>query len=57
MPNIDIMQLVYLLILLAVIVFWTGRRYQNNFGKAVQHAGIWLAVFLGLFILVRLFGY
>ncbi|MEM6681182.1 MAG: hypothetical protein AAF607_02975 [Pseudomonadota bacterium] len=57
MPNIDIMQLVYLLILLAVIVFWTGRRYQNNFGKAAQHAGIWLAVFLGLFILVRLFGY
>jgi len=47
------MYLVYLLVLLAVMVFFTLPRYRNDFGKAARHAAIWIAIFLGLFIVVK----
>lgn len=57
MNEFQISNLVYLLLLLAVILYFTLGGYKGNLPKAIKHACIWLAIILGLFVLVRLFGY
>jgi hypothetical protein len=57
MTEFQISNLVYLLLLLAVIIYFTRNGYRGNLPQAVKHGAIWLAIILGFFVLLRLFGY
>lgn len=45
-------RLFYLLALGMLLAFWAAYRYRHRLGKAMQHAAIWLLIFVGLVLAV-----
>lgn len=57
MAGFEIQNLVYLLLLLVVIIYFTAGSYKGNMPKALKHGVIWLAIMLALFVILRAVGY
>ncbi|MEM7570651.1 MAG: hypothetical protein AAF337_12730 [Pseudomonadota bacterium] len=57
MAEWQLQNLVYLLLLLALIGFFTLGGYRGNWPKAGKHIGLWAAIFAALFIVFRFAGY
>lgn len=57
MPNVEIQNLVYLLLLLVVVIYFTAGSYKGNMSKALRYGILWLAIILALFVVLRGFGY
>ena len=56
MSAMDTGQLIYLVMLLAAVVFWFVVANRNSMGKVMQHAALWGLIFLGAIAAVGLWG-
>lgn len=56
MSAMDTGQLIYLVMLLAAVVFWFVLANRNSLGKVMQHAALWGLIFLGAIAAVGLWG-
>lgn len=56
MSAMDTGQLIYLVMLLAAVVFWFVVANRNSLGKMLQHAALWGLIFLGAIAAVGLWG-
>ena len=56
MSAMDTGQLIYLVMLLAAVVFWFVVANRNSMGKVMQHAELWGLIFLGAIAAVGLWG-
>ena len=56
MSAMDPGQLIYLVMLLAAVVFWFVVANRNSMGKVMQHAALWGLIFLGAIAAVGLWG-
>ena len=56
MSAMDTGQLIYLVMLLAAVVFWFVVANRNAMGKVMQHAALWGLIFLGAIAAVGLWG-
>ncbi len=56
MSAMDTGQLIYLVMLLAAVVFWFVVANRNSMGRVMQHAALWGLIFLGAIAAVGLWG-
>ncbi|WP_417524124.1 retropepsin-like aspartic protease family protein [Marinovum sp.] len=56
MSAMDTGHLIYLVMLLAAVVFWFVVANRNSLGKMLQHAALWGLIFLGAIAAVGLWG-